>query len=111
MESFLIYILKASALLGIFYLSYLLLLKKDTSFQLNRKFLISGIVTSAVLPALYLTRKVYIEASSQVYNYIPTSEVSSMPIETPTDWWQIAGITYLIITGFFLLRLVHQLRL
>ena len=109
MESFLIYLFKASALLGIFYLSYLLLLKKETSFQLNRKFLMSGLVISAVLPIIYFTKKVYIEART-TFDYIPVSMIEeTTPAETPIDWWQIGGFLYLIITGFFLLRLALQL--
>ena len=110
MESFLIYLLKASALLGIFYLSYFFLLKKETSFNLNRKYLLFGLITAGVLPAIYFTKKVYVEASSQSYNFIlNSSEIASIPVETPIDWWEIAGIVYIILTGFFLLRFTLQL--
>ncbi|MCB7481407.1 M56 family metallopeptidase [Christiangramia sediminis] len=110
MESFIIYLLKASALLGIFYLSYFLLLKKETSFNLNRKYLLLGIITAGIFPAIYFTKKVYVEASSQPYSFtVNSSEISSVPVETPIDWWQIAGIVYLILTGFFLLRFSLQL--
>ena len=110
MESFLIYLLKASALLGIFYLSYLLLLRKETSFQLNRKFLLAGMLSAAILPLIYFTKKIYIQAQPQNFAFIPEStEVETMPTEVSIDWWQISGIIYLIITGFFLLRLCLQL--
>lgn len=110
MESFLIYLFKASALLGIFYLSYLFLLKRETSFQLNRKFLIAGLLTSIILPSVYFTKKVYIEASPQSFDFIAsTSEMSHVPVEAQTDWWYIGGLLYLIITGFFILRLSLQL--
>ncbi|CAL65449.1 M56 family metallopeptidase [Christiangramia forsetii] len=110
MESFLIYILKASALVGIFYLSYLFLLKKETTFQLNRRYLLSGLFTAAILPAIYFTRKVYIQQDLQSYSFVANpSELSQIPIETPIDWWHIAGVIYLIITGFFILRLTLQL--
>ena len=109
MESFLVYILKASALLGIFYLSYLLLLKKETSFRLNRRYLLAGLVTSAVLPAIYFTKKVYVQASPQSYDFmVDSSIISQAPVQTPIDWWQITGVIYLIITGFFFLRLFIQ---
>ncbi|WP_166435219.1 hypothetical protein [Christiangramia sabulilitoris] len=58
MESLLIYLIKASALIAIFFLSYFTLLKKETSFLLNRKFLAAGILTSMVLPSIYFTKKV-----------------------------------------------------
>ncbi|PTX44162.1 TonB-dependent receptor-like protein [Christiangramia gaetbulicola] len=109
MESFLIYIFKASALLGIFYLSYLLLLKRETSFELNRKFLLSGLFTSLILPLISLKKKVYIEAAPETFNYIPTStNITEIPVENTLDWWYISGIIYLIITGFFLTRFCIQ---
>ncbi len=109
MESFLIYILKASALLGVFYLSYLFLLKNETSFNLNRKFLIAGLFTSLILPLIHLTRKVYIEAAPSTFDYIPaTVNYTDAPVENSLDWWQISGIIYLIVTGFFLFRLCIQ---
>ena len=110
MESFLVYILKASALLGIFYLCYLFLLKKETTFQLNRKFLISGLFISIILPLIYFTKKVYIEANPVPLEFITTTtEGSAVPMETPTDWWSIAGMIYIVITGFFIFRLCLQL--
>ncbi|SDR70864.1 M56 family metallopeptidase [Christiangramia echinicola] len=110
MESFLIYILKASALLGIFYLSYLFLLKRETTFQLNRKFLISGLFTSIFLPLIYFTKKVYIEANPVPFDFFTTTtESTAVPMHTPTDWWSIAGMTYIVITGFFIFRLCLQL--
>ncbi len=110
MESIIIYLLKASALLGIFYLGYLLLLKKETSFQLNRKYLAYGIITATILPFIYFTRKVFIEQKPQSLNFlVGTTETSKIPMETPVDWWQITGILYFIITGLFLLRFSIQL--
>ena len=110
MENFLLYLLKASALLGVFYLSYFFLLKKETSFELNRKFMIGGIFTSALLPFIYLTKKVYVEASASPFNYIMvTSEATPPSLEQSIDWWNIAGIIYFIVTISFLLRLCLQL--
>ncbi len=110
MEELLIYILKASALLGIFYISYFFLLKKETSFDLNRKFLIAGLISSFLLPSIYLTRKVYIETTPQDFGFIPSnSQLATTPAEMPTDWWQLAAIAYFIVTGFFILRLCLQL--
>ncbi|SDS05325.1 M56 family metallopeptidase [Gramella sp. MAR_2010_147] len=111
MESFLIYLFKASALLGIFFLCYLLLLQKETSFQLNRKYLLAGLTISFILPAIYFTRKVYIQANTASYDFLAeATEISYTPIQNSTDWWQITGIIYIVITGFFILRLGLQLR-
>ena len=110
MESLLIYLLKGSALLGIFFLSYAFLLKRETTFQLNRKFLIFGLFTSIILPLIYFTKMVYIEANPVPFEFITTTtESTAVPIETPTDWWSIAAMIYFIITAFFILRLCLQL--
>ena len=62
METFLIYLLKSAGLLSLFFLFYSLLLKKDTSFITNRKFLLAGLTTSAILPAIYFTKTVIIQS-------------------------------------------------
>ena len=110
MESFVIYLLKASALLGIFYLSYLILLERETSFNLNRKFLLGGLIASGVLPVIYFTRKVYLKANTQNFSFISDATVTPVPADTPIDWWQITGVIYLIVTVFFLLRFANQLK-
>ena len=40
------YLIKASAILGIFLLTYQLLLRKETFFRLNRFFLLTGMVAA-----------------------------------------------------------------
>lgn len=110
MESLLLYLLKASAFLVIFYLAFLLLLKKETFFELTRKFLIGGLICSAILPAIYFTRTIYIEPEPINASYIQNATINTNIVQQGfTDWWQIAGIIYLIITGFFLIRFIIQL--
>ncbi|MUP44250.1 M56 family peptidase [Gramella sp. BOM4] len=110
MEAFLTYLIKASALLGIFYLSYLLLLKKETSFQLNRKFFLAGLISSLILPVIYLKKIVYVENQVNQLNYFPANLVeTSASIEPATNWWEVAGIAYIVVSSFFVLRLLLQL--
>ncbi|WP_051228080.1 M56 family metallopeptidase [Gillisia sp. JM1] len=111
MESLLIYILKSAGLISLFYILYILLLKNDTSFSANRRFLLGGIFTSLVLPAVYFTKKVLVAAPEIFYNSSPNSNLVVIP-ETTTqglDWWMIAGAIYLIISGFFLLRFCFRI--
>tara|TARA_R100001369_G_scaffold954_4_gene3182 strand:- start:52102 stop:54078 length:1977 start_codon:yes stop_codon:yes gene_type:complete len=110
MESLLIYLFKSAGLLSLFYILYVLLLKNDTAFTANRKFLIGGILASLILPAIYFTKTVIIKTqaftytdSLSNYNVTPAAEVQ------PTDWWLIAGSTYLLISGFFILQLLFRL--
>ncbi|MEL6557851.1 MAG: M56 family metallopeptidase [Bacteroidota bacterium] len=52
MIKFLIYLIEASALLAVFYLLYVVVLKKETFFGLNRFFLIGIVVFSLLFPVL-----------------------------------------------------------
>ena len=53
------YILKASAILSIFYICYRLFLQRETFYEANRWFLLLGLMTSALLPLMVIP--VYIE--------------------------------------------------
>ncbi len=112
MESLLIYILKSAGLISLFYLLYIVLLKNDTSFTANRKFLMGGILASIILPAIYFTKKVVINAPEIVYaepSLNSSFVVSQENIPQELDWWSIAGTLYLIITGFFIIRFLFRI--
>tara|TARA_R100000935_G_scaffold34501_1_gene55148 strand:+ start:765 stop:3092 length:2328 start_codon:yes stop_codon:yes gene_type:complete len=109
MESLLIYLLKSAGLLSLFYILYILLLKNDTAFTANRKFLLGGIVGSAILPAIYFTKTVIVNAPVFSYSQFSNSEIVSVQeTKVTTDWWQIIGILYLAISGFFFLQLLFR---
>ncbi|OEY73786.1 M56 family metallopeptidase [Salegentibacter salarius] len=110
MEALLIYILKSAGLLSIFYLAYLILLKRDTSFQANRKFLLGGILASAVLPAIYFTRTVVLEANNFSVNQFPVAtQQFSEEITSTFNMWEVLGIIYILIATFLLGRIAVQL--
>lgn len=99
MQDLFIYLLKSSALIGLFYFAYFILLKQETSFMQNRKFLIIGLVSSLVLPSIYFTQKEYVELQASNAPYVAFTEFSpqeNMVIEEPTDWWQIGFYLYLL---------------
>lgn len=60
MEAFFIYFLKANGLLITFYLAYYFLLQKETFFNKNRWFLLSGLLISILLPLITYTKIVWI---------------------------------------------------
>ncbi|MBZ9728790.1 M56 family metallopeptidase [Salegentibacter sp. JZCK2] len=110
MEALLIYLLKSAGLLNIFYLAYIILLKRETSFQVNRRFLLGGILASAVLPGIYFTRKVIVEANSISFNEIPIStNISSEDLASTIGVWELLGIIYIFIATFFITRIIRQL--
>jgi len=110
MEALLIYILKSAGLLSIFYIAYLILLKRDTSFQANRKFLLGSIFASAVLPAIYFTRTVILEANNFSVNQFPvaTQQFSEETASTFT-LWETLGLIYILIATFLIGRIAVQL--
>ena len=112
MQELLLHLLKSSALIGIFYFAYLILLKQETSFMQNRKFLMVGLVSSVVLPFIYFTQKEYIAVETNEVPYIAFTQFTpqdNMVNEEPIDWWQIGFYVYflgLVVMVFkFLLQL------
>ncbi|MEO2064730.1 MAG: M56 family metallopeptidase [Christiangramia sp.] len=109
MENLLIYLLKSAGILAIFFLLYQLLLRKETSFETNRFFLLGGMITAAILPGIYFTKTVFIQASKPVFTNFTEFPVENVPLEASFDWWQFAGQLYLGITALFLVRFLIQL--
>ncbi|CAM4290336.1 M56 family metallopeptidase [Gillisia limnaea] len=111
MEDLLIYLLKSAGLLVVFLAFYQILLKKDPSFKNNRGFLLGGIIASAVLPAVYFTRKIVIEAIEPNFFMaevdLPVAHV--MAEEPAISGYQILVAIYLCGVAFMLVRLMLQL--
>lgn len=111
----LIIIAKSAAILSLFYLSYRIVLQRDTFFEANRHFLIGGIIASLTLPFLQFTHTSFIdmpvyEAMPPTANFSPM--VSEMSVVAPSfviDWWMVALVTYLVGVVVMLLRLTIQL--
>ncbi len=61
MEQFFFYLIKSSGLLAMFYLAYQFLIQKETFFNTNRWFLLSGLLASLLLPLVTIKKIVYIE--------------------------------------------------
>lgn len=114
MEAISIYILKSAGLLSLFYLVYILLLKNDTSFQLNRKFLILGIIAAFMLPAAVFTKTIQVanqELAAENFMIAEnfTGDISTLPQDELLNAWQIVGFIYLTGLSFFLIRFGFQL--
>ena len=114
MEAISIYILKSAGLLSLFYLVYILLLKNDTTFQLNRKFLILGIIAAFIVPATVFTKTIQVESQElAVENFILTEgfkgDIPILQQEELLNGWQIAGFIYFLGLSFFLIRFGNQL--
>jgi hypothetical protein len=114
MENFLLYLLKVNALLTLFFLAYHFLLRKETFFQSNRWFLLLGIAGSFIIPTLLFTSIVWI-APQPILEYssviLPTnaSIVSQQISEEKFNWSLYFSIPYLLISSYFLLKLILEL--
>jgi hypothetical protein len=105
METLFIYLLKSSGLVTLFFLAYYFLLRKETFFTSNRWFLITGLITSVLLPLLVFTKTVWVEPSPTIIDW------SQIPVGIPVekisfemDWFLTAGIVYALGIVAFLTR-------
>lgn len=111
MENFFLYLIKSAGLLLVFLAFYHLLLKSDTSFRNNRFFLLGGILASAVLPAIYFTRKVIVDAVVPDFSLNETNlPAAQFIIEEPVlSGYQILLAIYLGGVAVMLGRMLMQL--
>ncbi|MFA7445951.1 MAG: M56 family metallopeptidase [Flavobacteriaceae bacterium] len=121
METFFTYFIKVSVLVSLFYLSYSLLLKKETFFGKNRWFLLLGLVSSLFIPLISITKTVWIEPQAveifqepiyftdfpeemMVAEHFTTAE--PQPQKTDIHWSHLVAGFYLLGTLFFLVKFI-----
>ena len=115
MENLFLYLVKVSALIALFSLSYNFFLKKDTFFSSIRFFLISGIAASFILPLFTITKIIWVDPSP-ILQQITTKSLPVIPAPAPAleesfemNLWYVAGIIYLIGALFFLFRFIADI--
>lgn len=120
-------ILKSSACFTVFYLMYLLLLRREKHFRLNRLVLIVTLVASTAIPLIdythyaTVTKTVFTEAttnsqpvmglyvSDEVAKPIATNSVSEVTVKPRANLKVIAIAVYLGVVGILLVYLAYQL--
>jgi hypothetical protein len=103
METLFIYIAKSSGLIGMFYIAYYLLLRKETFFTANRWFLLAGLLTSVILPWVVFTTIVWVEPAPTHFDWskIPMStHVQKESFEI--NWYLVLAVAYIIGIALFL---------
>ncbi|WP_309608194.1 M56 family metallopeptidase [Flavobacterium sp.] len=111
METIFIYLLKSSALVAVFYFAYTFLVQKETFFNSNRWFLLSGLFTSILLPLFFIEKIVFIDKPI----YSPTdfvfSPTNQMPINTVEsfNWLNLFYIGYGILVIVLILKIILEL--
>jgi hypothetical protein len=105
METLFIFLVKSSGLIGMFYLSYFFLLRKETFFNSNRWFLLAGLITSVILPLVVFTKIVWVDP------ILTTIDWSQIPVTTPVEneafeinWYLVFTIVYSIGILVFLMK-------
>ncbi|WP_159802003.1 M56 family metallopeptidase [Flavobacterium sp. MK4S-17] len=115
MENLIIYLAKASGLVALFYIAYQALLRKETFFNTNRKFLVIGLVSAVILPLMVLTRTVWVEAAPKVDTQPISAEqlailqqyASTQNNEVAqTNWYDVGAGIYLAGVLFFAVRFI-----
>jgi hypothetical protein len=113
METILVYLLKSSALIAVFYLAYYFLVQKETFFNSNRWFLLSGLFTSILIPLFFIKRIVFIEKQPIVFaeiNHIASNINHKIkPVESDFSWLEIVNMSYLVITFILLIIIVTNI--
>lgn len=118
MELF-IYLIKVSGCTAAFYLVYRILFSKLTFFTLNRWYLLSALVISMLIPLLHINIQTTLPATDSKPVIINTSDRTITDAADPvfiaqqpqhhTDWVLVADITYCVIAGLLLLKLLVAL--
>lgn len=114
MENLLIYFAKVNGLIILFYLMYVLFLRKETFFVSNRWYFIIGLLLSLVLPLITFTKTIWVEPAPVAEFYqeiIPiNSTITENPIqENPIDWTFIVLSAYLVISIVIILKIGVEL--
>jgi bla regulator protein blaR1 len=102
------YLIKASAVIAIFYVCYKLFLQRETFFESNRWFLLIGIIVAFAIPLVVIPIYVTVE-SLPLENIIISSDNSPIGIvEKPFDILQLISIIYLFGVVLFLGKILLQ---
>jgi len=117
MNEFILYMLKASLGILVFYIIYWALLRKETFFRANRLFLITSLLTSLILPFIGFSYTTYVSNvdAGNIFVELNKNFQSLSNLTSPTTTsnrginWQNLLLT-IYITGLiiFLLRLLWQ---
>lgn len=107
METLLIYMLKVSGILSLFYLTYQLFLKQETFYAVNRHFLFAGIVASFLLPLVTITQ--YVEFSTIPIHSLSGNDTSIMEQEAQgLPWTHLIFAIYLLGLLMFAAKFMGQ---
>ncbi len=110
MEAILTIIWKSAVLITLFYSVYKSLLYRETYFKSIRYFLLTGIIAAVILPFIVIPIYVETEFFQPSFEVIESTFIKSTSSSYPTfNWLNVLLLSYLIIAGYFIVRLGIQL--
>ncbi len=115
MENLLLYFIKVSGLLIIFYLTYSLLLQKETFFTANRWFLIGGLFTSLLLPFYFFEKVVFVATPKNTFQDVivmgknTVAATNHFTPENQINWFFIFICSYLIVAAFLGFKIIAEI--
>ena len=96
MEALFIYIAKSTGLIALFYGAYQALLRKETFFNSNRWFLLTGLITAVVLPLVVYTKVIWVDPAPSFnidYSQLQSSQITQETFELNWNYILIALYT------------------
>ena len=116
MNGLIIFVIKVALFLITFYLVYLILLSRDTSYRRNRSFILTALFASLILPAItiHTSRPLDIQYLGIVLNEVFISAEAHENIQTGLwfgkfDTGQVIFIIYITGVVIFILKLITNL--
>ena len=115
MENLLMYFVKVSGLLIIFYLTYAILLQKETFFTANRWFLIGGLFTSLLLPFYFFEKVVLVATPKNTFQDVivmgknTVEATNHFTPENQINWSFILICSYLIVAAFLGFKIIAEI--
>lgn len=105
------YLLKASVVICLFYLCFFILLKKETFFQQNRWFLLTGLIIALVFPLIVIPVYIPIEPIAIQENIFIQNTISEVVVASPKttfEWLDLLPIIYGIGFALFSIQFIFQ---
>jgi TonB family protein len=111
MEELLNYMIEAGICVSVFYLTYRLLLHRDTFFAINRYFLILTLFSALLIPAVTLSTGANEEVMyyGTIQTIIVTADNIESTVRTSLSSWEIAAIIYITGVAIFFIRFMVQM--
>jgi hypothetical protein len=116
METFISFLIKASAGIILFYLVYWLFLRKETYHKANRWFLLTALLSSVLLPLFPVHYTLLMEQGNNTNLFVSIPDTfkhlpavtGQEPVVVSFKWQQAVLLVYFTGAAIFLLRLITQ---